>query len=133
MVCCLPFFGPNLLPFLVLQIPLNPLQTATISLFYPLLIHLIFASNRMLVYPSVKPLNVFPCVIAAGAENKIGWAFGLGLERLAMILYGIPDIRLFWSKDERFLKQFHVPHIDQKIQFQVKIKLCNVALCLRTL
>ncbi|XP_028406831.1 phenylalanine--tRNA ligase, mitochondrial-like isoform X2 [Dendronephthya gigantea] len=42
----------------------------------------------------------------AGAENKIGWAFGIGLERLAMKLFQIPDIRLFWSKDERFLSQF---------------------------
>lgn len=59
--------------------------------------------------------------IAAGAREKIGWAFGLGLERLAMILYDIPDIRLFWSEDERFLKQFVVPHIWQKIKFQVKL------------
>lgn len=42
----------------------------------------------------------------AGAGNKIAWAFGIGLERLAMKLFGIPDIRLFWSKDERFLSQF---------------------------
>ncbi|XP_005997007.1 phenylalanine--tRNA ligase, mitochondrial [Latimeria chalumnae] len=57
-------------------------------------------------------------VSSAGAHEKIGWAFGLGLERLAMILYEIPDIRLFWSEDERFLKQFHMKHIDQKVTFQ---------------
>lgn len=36
----------------------------------------------------------------------MGWAFGLGLERIAMILFSIPDIRLFWSEDTRFLRQF---------------------------
>lgn len=35
-----------------------------------------------------------------------GFAFGLGLERLAMIQYHIPDIRLFYENDLRFLKQF---------------------------
>ncbi|XP_069469553.1 phenylalanine--tRNA ligase, mitochondrial [Ambystoma mexicanum] len=59
---------------------------------------------------------------SAGAHGKIGWAFGLGLERLAMILYQIPDIRLFWSEDERFLNQFCVDHIDQKVQFQALSK-----------
>lgn len=43
----------------------------------------------------------------AGIYNSIGFAFGLGLERLAMILYDIPDIRLFWSKDSGFLNQFN--------------------------
>ncbi|TRM58682.1 hypothetical protein BD626DRAFT_611397 [Schizophyllum amplum] len=42
----------------------------------------------------------------AGVPHKIGWAFGLGLERIAMILFSIPDIRLFWSQDPRFLRQF---------------------------
>lgn len=42
----------------------------------------------------------------ANVESQIGWAFGIGLERIAMLLFNIPDIRLFWSKDLRFLSQF---------------------------
>lgn len=43
---------------------------------------------------------------ATGCGHRIGWAFGLGLERLAMPLFSIPDIRLFWSSDKRFTSQF---------------------------
>jgi len=35
-----------------------------------------------------------------------GWAFGFGLERLAMIKMDIPDIRVFWSRDPRITRQF---------------------------
>ena len=45
----------------------------------------------------------------SGVPDRIGWAFGLGLERIAMLLYEIPDIRLFWSTDSRFLSQFTAP------------------------
>ncbi len=39
-------------------------------------------------------------------EEWSGYAFGLGMDRLAMILFDIPDIRLFSQNDLRFLKQF---------------------------
>jgi phenylalanyl-tRNA synthetase alpha chain len=35
-----------------------------------------------------------------------GWAFGFGIERIAMLRYGITDIRLFYENDTRFLRQF---------------------------
>jgi phenylalanyl-tRNA synthetase alpha chain len=35
-----------------------------------------------------------------------GFAFGMGIERIAMLKYGITDIRLFFNNDLRFLRQF---------------------------
>lgn len=39
-------------------------------------------------------------------EVWTGWAFGFGIERIAMMRYGINDIRLFYENDMRFLRQF---------------------------
>ncbi len=39
-------------------------------------------------------------------EMWTGWAFGFGIERIAMLRYGINDIRLFYENDLRFLRQF---------------------------
>jgi phenylalanyl-tRNA synthetase alpha chain len=39
-------------------------------------------------------------------EHWSGWAFGFGIERIAMLRYGITDIRLFYENDTRFLGQF---------------------------
>ncbi|MGQ0649063.1 MAG: phenylalanine--tRNA ligase subunit alpha [Gemmatimonadaceae bacterium] len=52
---------------------------------------------------------VHPAVIeAAGldSEKYSGWAFGMGPGRIAMSRYGIPDIRLLYDSDVRFLEQF---------------------------
>jgi len=40
------------------------------------------------------------------SEEFTGFAFGLGVERIAMLKYGISDIRLFFENDQRFLEQF---------------------------
>jgi phenylalanyl-tRNA synthetase alpha chain len=39
-------------------------------------------------------------------ERHTGFAFGLGIERIAMLTLGIDDIRLFFENDLRFLRQF---------------------------
>lgn len=53
-----------------------------------------------MVNPNVFTLN--------GYDPKVvsGFAFGMGIERIAMLLYGIDDLRLFYQNDMRFLKQF---------------------------
>ncbi len=43
------------------------------------------------------------------AEIYSGFAFGMGIERIAMLKYGIKDLRLFFENDVRFLEQFHNP------------------------
>jgi phenylalanyl-tRNA synthetase alpha chain len=40
------------------------------------------------------------------AERYTGWAFGMGPARIANLRYGIPDIRLLYDSDVRFLEQF---------------------------
>ena len=44
-----------------------------------------------------------------GIDSEVysGFAFGLGIERIAMIKYGIPDMRILFDNDIRFLKQFN--------------------------
>jgi phenylalanyl-tRNA synthetase alpha chain len=49
--------------------------------------------------------NVFDAV-GIESEKYTGWAFGFGIERLAMRKYGITDIRLLFENDLRFLSQF---------------------------
>jgi phenylalanyl-tRNA synthetase alpha chain len=52
---------------------------------------------------------VHPEVIRAGGHDPkrySGYAFGMGVERVAMLKYGIDDIRLFFDNDVRFLNQF---------------------------
>ncbi len=52
---------------------------------------------------------VDPEVLKAGgfdSEKVSGFAFGMGIERIAMLRHGIDDLRAFYENDMRFLKQF---------------------------
>jgi phenylalanyl-tRNA synthetase alpha chain len=54
-----------------------------------------------MVHPNVlKNVDIDP-------EKYTGLAFGMGVERLAMLYYGVDDLRLFFDNDLRFLEQFH--------------------------
>lgn len=53
-----------------------------------------------MVHPNVLRLNGYD------PEKVQGFAFGMGVERIAMLLYGIGDLRLFYEDDVRFLNQF---------------------------
>jgi phenylalanyl-tRNA synthetase alpha chain len=60
-----------------------------------------------MVHPAVfEAVNKARGDNAYDPENWSGYAFGLGMDRLAMILFDIPDIRLFAQNDLRFLRQF---------------------------
>ena len=61
---------------------------------------------------------------ANGCQGEKAWAFGLGLERLAMVLFAIPDIRLFWTSDQRFTKQFKAGRLDTKFKPYSKYPPC---------
>jgi len=45
--------------------------------------------------------------VGIDTESFTGYAFGMGVERLAMLRYGVNDLRLFFENDMRFLAQFH--------------------------
>ncbi|KAF9053681.1 phenylalanyl-tRNA synthetase [Hymenopellis radicata] len=87
----------------------NPLKVRWIETYFPFT----SPSFEVEVFFRGEWLEILGCGVVrqatldtAKVPNKIGWAFGLGLERIAMVLYSIPDIRLFWSTDSRFISQF---------------------------
>jgi phenylalanyl-tRNA synthetase alpha chain len=90
-------------------IPDEPLQVRWVEAYFPFT----SPSWELEVFWQGDWLEVLGCGVVsqpildnASVPNRVGWAFGIGLERIAMLLYSIPDIRLFWSRDTRFLSQF---------------------------
>ena len=73
---------------------------------------------RSMPMPNAQPVTwleilgsgmVHPQVLRNGGydpEQVTGWAFGMGIERIAMLRYGVDDLRLFFENDLRFLRQF---------------------------
>ncbi|KAI0780710.1 phenylalanyl-tRNA synthetase [Trametes elegans] len=87
----------------------EPLRVRWIEAYFPFTT----PSYEVEVFFRGKWLEILGCGVVqqqtldrARVPDSISWAFGLGLERIAMILFSIPDIRLFWSQDPRFTSQF---------------------------
>jgi phenylalanyl-tRNA synthetase alpha chain len=87
----------------------SPMKVRWIEAYFPFT----SPSFELEVYWQGEWLELLGCGIVkqsilnnAGLRDRVAWAWGIGIERLAMLLFGIPDIRLFWSQDERFLNQF---------------------------
>ncbi|KAI5458007.1 hypothetical protein BGZ63DRAFT_392436 [Mariannaea sp. PMI_226] len=87
----------------------EPLQMRWVEAYFPFT----SPSWELEIYYAGDWLEVLGCgvvkqelFINAGVPSRLGWAFGIGIDRIAMLLFKIPDIRLFWSKDNRFLSQF---------------------------
>jgi phenylalanyl-tRNA synthetase alpha chain len=62
-------------------------------------------------FPYTEPsAEVFIGCVLVGydPERYTGFAFGMGIERIAILKYGVDDIRLFYENDLRFLEQFPV-------------------------
>ena len=53
-----------------------------------------------MVHPNVLRMSGYD------PEKTSGYAFGMGVERIAMLKYGIDDLRLFFENDLRFIRQF---------------------------
>lgn len=73
-----------------------------------------FAKERVVEFANIQSwLEVLGCGIVdpnvynfVGYENVSGYAFGLGVERFAMLLHQIPDLRSLFEGDLRLLEQF---------------------------
>ena len=92
-------------------------------------------TQRFLNRRNLTVITLIYCqfLLSAGVNNKVGWAFGLGLDRLVMTQYAIPDIRLLWSEDERFLDQFAFDNPDTPVTFKVTSSDCFVCLLLSSI
>lgn len=89
--------------------PDEPLRMRWVEAYFPFT----SPSWELEVYYEGDWLEVLGCgvvrqslYINADVPDRLGWAFGIGIDRIAMLLFKIPDIRLFWSQDQRFLSQF---------------------------
>ncbi|KAG6033222.1 hypothetical protein E4U19_006787 [Claviceps sp. Clav32 group G5] len=87
----------------------EPLRMRWVEAYFPFT----SPSWELEVYYAGDWLEVLGCGVVrqslynnAGVPSQMGWAFGIGIDRIAMLLFKIPDIRLFWSRDQRFLSQF---------------------------